>query len=95
MTSSESDICVSPGCTDGSAWLVKSTILTHQRPFLWSVERQAKCHVRRTVHFFIPAVCVHTLVTVAKKKGCLDSLVKWLSKRDNLNDTKLANSGLP
>ena len=39
-------------------------------------------------------VCAHT-VAVAKKKGCLDSLVKWLSNRDNLNVTELANSGLP
>ena len=39
-------------------------------------------------------VCAHT-VAVAKKKGCLDSLVKWLSNRDNLNVTELTNSGLP
>ena len=45
----------------GSAWLVKSTVPTHQRPFLWSVRRQAKYCVKRAVCFLIPMECAHTL----------------------------------
>ena len=39
-------------------------------------------------------MCTHT-VAVAKKKDCMDALVKWLNKQDDSNVTKLANSGLP
>ena len=62
--------------------------------FLWSVRRQAKYRVKRAVCFLIPVECAHT-VAVAKKKDCMDTLVKWLNKRDDSNVTKLANSGLP
>ena len=95
LISSESDICASPGFTDGSAWLVKSTIPTYQRPFFVECRKtgQVSCE-KNCALFHSCGVCAHT-VAVAKKKGCLDSLVKWLSKRDDMNVTKLANSGLP
>ena len=95
LTSSESDICASPGCTDGSVWLVKSTIPTHQPPFFVECQKtgQVSCE-KNCALLHSCGVCAHS-VAIAKKKGCLDSLVKWLSKRDNLNIAKLANSGLP
>ena len=87
--------CVSPGCTDGSEWLVKSTIPTHQRPFFVECRKTGQVSCEKSCALFHSwCVCAHT-VAVAKKKDCLDSLVKWLSKRDDMNVTKLANSGLP
>ena len=95
LASSGSDICASPGSTDGSAWLVKSTVPTHQRPFFVECKKtgQVSCE-KSCVLFNSCGMCTHT-VAVAKKKGCMDALVKWLNKRDDLNVTKLANSGLP
>ena len=95
LASSESDICASPGCVDGSMWLVKSTVPTHQRPFFVECRKTGQVSCEKSCALFHSCgVCAHT-VAVAKKKSCLDSLVKWLSKRDDLNVMQLANSGLP
>ena len=69
----------------------------HSNPpatFFVECQKTSQVSCEKTALFHSCSVCAHT-VAIAKKKGCLDSLVKWLSKRDDLNVLKLANSGLP
>lgn len=95
LYSSDSNVCASPSCTDGSAWLVKSTGRTRQRPFFVECKKsgQVSCE-KNCIMFHSCGVCAH-MIAVAEKKGCLEDLVKWLGKRENVSITKMASSGLP
>ena len=71
LASSESDICASPGCTDGSAWLVESTVPPHQRPFFVECRKTGQVSCEKSCALLHSCgVCAHT-VAVAKKKRLL------------------------
>ena len=94
LASLDSNICASPGCTDGNAWLVKSNISTHQRPFFVECKKAGQLSCEKScIMFNSSGVCAHT-VAVATRKECLDALVNWLRKRGNVNITKMAHAGL-
>ena len=95
LVSTESNVCASPGCTDGNAFLVKSTIATRQRPYFVECKKNGQISSEQSCMLYHSSgVCAHT-VAVAQKKGCLDVFLNRLNKRDKLSVTKMANVGLP
>ena len=95
LASQDSSVCASPGCTDGSAWLVKSDCSTHQRPFFVECKKSGQLCCEKTCMMFNSCgVCAH-IVAIATRRKCFDILVNWLSKRGSMNVTKMAHSGLP
>ena len=95
LASQDSNVCISPGCTDGSAWLVKSDNATHQRPYFVECKKSGQlCCEKSCIMFNSCGVCAH-IVAVATRKKCLETFINWFSKRDSINVTKMAHSGLP
>ena len=96
LASQDSNVCISPGCTDGSAWLVKSDNATYQRPYFVGCKKSGpdSYAVRRTALCSIPVVTLIVIVTTRKK--CLETFINnyWFSKRGSINVTKMAHSGL-
>ena len=91
----DSNICISPGCTDESAWLVKSDNTAHQRPYFVECKKSGQmCCEKSCIMFNSCGVCAH-IVAVATRKKCFETFVNWLRKRGSMNITKMAHSGLP
>lgn len=87
--------CISPGCTDGSAWLAKSDNATHQRPYFVECKKSGQlCCEKSCIMFNSCGVCAH-IVAVATRKKCFETFISWLRKRGSMNVTKKAHSGLP
>ena len=95
LASSDDNICASPGCTDGTAWLVKSNCATRTKPFYVECKAtgQVSCE-KGCLMFNSCGVCAHA-IAVATRNECLNTLVSWLQKWGSLNVTKMAHSGLP
>ena len=95
LASSDVNICASPGCSDGTTWLVKSNSATHQKPFFIECKKSGQVSCEKSCLMFNSCgVCAHT-VAVATRLDCMETLVNWLQKQGNMNITKLAHSGLP
>ena len=95
LASQDNNVYISPGCTDGSAWLVKSDNATHQRPYFVECKKSGQlCCEKSCIMFDSCGVCAH-IVAVATRKKCLETFINWFSKRDSINVTKMAHSGLP
>ena len=75
LASQDSSVCASPGCTDGSAWLVKSDCSTHQRPFFVECKKSGQLCCEKTCMMFNSCgVCAH-IVAIATRRKCFDTLV--------------------
>ena len=97
LASSTNSVCVSPGCNDGSAWLVQSsTNQTRQRPIFVECKKNGHIVCEQSCMLFHSCnICAHT-VAVAKHKYCLDSLLESiLKKQKGVNVTKMSNTGMP
>ena len=93
---SKNSVCISPGCSDGSAWLVQSNDQTRHRPFF--VECKKNGHIiceQSCMLFHSCSICAH-IVAVAKQKYCLDSLLNSFTKKQRgVNITKMSDVGMP
>ena len=94
LISCDSNVCRSPGSTNGE-WLVKSSTSSQTRPFfvVQKESGQVVCEPS-CVAYHSCGVCAHS-VTIAEKTSSLDKLIQWLQNRAGVNLTRLAKSGLP
>ena len=60
IASSANSMCESPGCTDGSAWLVKSSNPSRQRPYFVECKKGHITCEQSCMLFNSSGVCVHT-----------------------------------
>ena len=75
LTSQDSNVCISPGCADGSAWLVKSDNATHHRPYFVECKKSGQlCCEKSCIMFNSCGVCAH-IVAVATRKKCLETFI--------------------
>jgi len=97
LLENKDSVCVSPGCHDGSQWLVQSTDSTRKSPHFVEVCRngQVKCEQSCAV-FKSSKICAHS-VAVAQHTHVLEEFISWLLKQKGgpLNVTKLASVDMP
>ena len=97
LLESDDSVCCSPGCRDGTQWLVESVGSSRKSPFFVEIapNGQVKCEQSCGV-YKSTKICKH-IVAVARYTCSLDSLVSWLSKQKGgtLNITKLASVDMP
>ena len=53
---SKNSVCISPGCNDGSAWLVQSNSQTRPRPFFIECKKNGHIVVNKTACYFTRAI---------------------------------------
>ena len=80
LASQDSNVCVSPGCTDGSAWLVRVTVQHIKDRILLSVKKSGQlCCEKRCIMFNSCGVCAHIIAVAARKKCLRPSLTSLAS----------------
>ena len=82
ILSNDSAVCLSPGCSDKSRWLVQSADYKQKSLFLWSVIKMASqiaCEQACGI-FNCRRVCTHFL-SVALRVNQIDAYIKWLQKK--------------
>ena len=96
LAMSKNSVCISPGCNDGSAWLVQSNSQTRPRPFFVECKKNGRIVCEQSCMLFHSCnICAHT-VAVAKQKYCLDSLLKSVAKKQKgVNLTRMSDVGMP
>ena len=96
LAMSKNSVCISPGCSDGSAWLVQSNNESRHRPFFVECKKNGHIVCEQSCMLFHSCnICAHT-VAVAKQKYCLDSLLNSVAKKQRgVNITKMSDVGMP
>ena len=97
ILSSDGSICQSPGCSDDSQWLVKSTDLKRKSPFFVECCRSGQITCEQACGVFkCSKLCAHT-VSVALNIDNLNAYIDWLQKQKgySVNYSKLGSVDMP
>ena len=95
LESSTNSVCTSPGCTDGTVWLVQSNNSTCHWPYFVECKKNGQLVCEQSCMLFHSCnVCAH-IVAVAMYKHCLDSLLDMIGKKQKgVSVTKMSEVGL-